>query len=305
MTQRTIAIVVNARSANGRDDDLRARIEAALPPDAGRLLWFQPRKASRLDRVCQRAATVADLVIAVGGDGTVRTVAQHARARGKPLAIIPTGTYNLVARHLGIPLDVAEAARLAVTGHARPTPCGDINGLLFFNHAAFGLYTRIIAARERHTAVLGRSRVTAVLSGIATLFNRYPILKLRLTVDGETQHCHANAVFFGANPLPLATVDAEFAAQCDGHALGCVLMRHQGRRHVLMAALKSLFGRLSDAPTFELTALQATTVDILRRRRRLRVSIDGELIKCRLPLQLHYQPDALQIVLPDPLESKA
>lgn len=305
MTQRTIAIVVNARSANGRDDDLRARIEAALPPEAGRLLWFQPRKASRLDRVCQRATTVADLVVAVGGDGTVRTVAQHARARDKPMAIIPTGTYNLVARHLGIPLEVAEAARLAATGHAHPTACGDINGLLFFNHAAFGLYTRIIAARERHTAVLGRSRVTAVLSGIATLFNRYPILKLRLTAEGDSKHCHANAVFFGANPLPLAAVDAEFAAQCDGHALGCVLMRHQGRRHVLMAALKSLFGRLSDAPTFELTALQATTVDILRRRRRLRVSIDGELIKCRLPLQLHYQPDALQIVRPDPLESKA
>ncbi|KAA3652666.1 MAG: hypothetical protein DWQ11_11250 [Proteobacteria bacterium] len=305
MTQRTIAIVVNARSANGRDDDLRARIEAALPPEAGRLLWFQPRKASRLDRVCQRATTVADLVVAVGGDGTVRTVAQHARARGKPMAIIPTGTYNLVARHLGIPLDVAEAARLAATGHAHPTACGDINGLLFFNHAAFGLYTRIIAARERHTAVLGRSRITAVLSGIATLFNRYPILKLRLTAEGDSKHCHANAVFFGANPLPLAAVDAEFAAQCDGRALGLVLMRHQGRRHVLMAALKSLFGRLSDAPTFELTAWREITVDILRRRRRLRVSIDGELIKCRLPLQLHYQPDALQIVRPDPLESKA
>lgn len=301
MPQRTVAIIINTRSANGHEDDLRARIEAALPHSGDRLLWFQPRKASRLDRVCQRAAAVADRVVVVGGDGTVRSAAQHARARGKPLAIIPTGTYNLLARHLGIPSDLVAATRLAFNGHARPTPCGDVNGLLFFNHAAFGLYTRIIAARERHTALLGRSRVTAVLSGIATLFNRYPILKLRLRTGGEARRCHANAVFFGANPLQLATVDAAFAQQCDGRALGQVLMRHQGRRHVLMAAFKALFKRLSEVPTFELTAVQSVEVDIDRHRRRLRVSLDGELVKCRLPLHLSYQTDSLQVVRPDPL----
>ncbi len=305
MTQRTIAIVVNARSANGRDDDLRARIEAAMQADAVRLLWFQPRKPSRLDRVCQRAATVADLVVAVGGDGTVRALAQHARARGTPMAIIPTGTYNLVARHLGIPLELDAAARLAIEGTARPTACGDVNGLLFFNHAAFGLYTRIITARERHTALLGRSRVTAVLSGIATLFNRYPILKLRLDLDGDARQGLANAAFFCANPLPLANVDPEIAERCADGALALVLMRHQGRRHVLGAAVRALFGRLSAAPSFELSTLQSAQVDITRRRRWLRVSVDGEILKCRLPLHVAYQPEALQVVRPHPLPSEA
>ncbi|WP_300768068.1 diacylglycerol kinase family protein [uncultured Bifidobacterium sp.] len=69
--------------------------------------------------VCAREALAqgADVVIAVGGDGTVRTVASAMSGTGHAMGIVPTGTGNLLARNLGIPLDNVDAALTVATSH--------------------------------------------------------------------------------------------------------------------------------------------------------------------------------------------
>lgn len=68
----------------------------------------------------------ADLVLAAGGDGTVRAVTGELRHRAPSCAIIPVGTANLLARNLGIPLDTAQALELAFTGVPRDIDLGKL-----------------------------------------------------------------------------------------------------------------------------------------------------------------------------------
>ena len=64
----------------------------------------------------QAAEDGHDLIIAAGGDGTVRAVAAALRDTDATLAIIPVGTGNLLARNLTLPLDVPEAIETAFSG---------------------------------------------------------------------------------------------------------------------------------------------------------------------------------------------
>lgn len=70
-------------------------------------------------RACAQEALQlgADVVVAVGGDGTVRTVASALSNSGHAMGIIPIGTGNLFARNMGIPVDNIEAALTVATSH--------------------------------------------------------------------------------------------------------------------------------------------------------------------------------------------
>nr|WP_201737226.1 diacylglycerol kinase family protein [Bifidobacterium aemilianum] len=70
-------------------------------------------------RACAQEALAhgAQVLVAVGGDGTVRTVASALSGTGHPLGIIPIGTGNLFARNMGIPVDDMDTALAVATSH--------------------------------------------------------------------------------------------------------------------------------------------------------------------------------------------
>lgn len=78
-------------------------------------------------QAAQAAADGVGLVIACGGDGTVRAVAQGLIGTGIPMGIVPTGTGNLLARNLDIPVDDVDAAfATAMAGRSRAIDLGEV-----------------------------------------------------------------------------------------------------------------------------------------------------------------------------------
>jgi YegS/Rv2252/BmrU family lipid kinase len=68
-----------------------------------------------------------DRVVAVGGDGTIKMIAEIVQHKDLPLAIIPAGSANGMAKELNIPADVETALDIAINGEVKPTDVITIN----------------------------------------------------------------------------------------------------------------------------------------------------------------------------------
>lgn len=115
--------MVNPSKTGDRLDD----IEALVAKSTDTLGWSRPRlwqttvEDNGVAQTKEALAEGASLVMAVGGDGTVRTVAGVLAGTGIPLGIVPMGTGNLLARNLWIPVnDIETAIEQAVTGRTAP-----------------------------------------------------------------------------------------------------------------------------------------------------------------------------------------
>lgn len=145
---RTI-LITNPASGTGDDadaipDGLRARgAELTVVPIDG------------LEAFASAAPADVQRVIAAGGDGTLGPAAELAAGLGVPLAVIPTGTANDLARDLGLPLeDLGAALDLAVNGTVeRLLDVAIAGGVPFVNAASAGLS---VHATRRATPLKGR-----------------------------------------------------------------------------------------------------------------------------------------------------
>lgn len=140
----------------------------------------------------QAVAEGASVVIAAGGDGTVRAIAQGLRGTGVPLAIVPQGTGNLLARNIGMPLnDTAAALRAAFTGHTTTIDLGVLTIIrpddseeehVFLVLAGMGLDARLITTTSS-TMKKRLGWLAYVDAGVRSFFRDSP-LRIHYSVDG-------------------------------------------------------------------------------------------------------------------------
>jgi diacylglycerol kinase (ATP) len=103
-------------------------------------LWLETTQQDPGVGMCRQAVDEGcDVVFVCGGDGTVMAAATGLAGSGVPLAILPTGTGNLLARNLDLPLDnEKESLRIGTEGRARPVDVGAIEDRKFVVMAGLG-----------------------------------------------------------------------------------------------------------------------------------------------------------------------
>jgi YegS/Rv2252/BmrU family lipid kinase len=157
-----------------------------------------------------------DLVIGMGGDGTLEAVMRGMVGRKTPMGMLPTGTQNNIAKSLGIPTEMEEACDLIASHNIRKLDVGRVkvkNGkkLLFFELTAIGL----VAALYPEANKLQEGKLSKLKDVAMTLIHQEPDPEVFLTLDDESKVkvntmlvVVSNAPMFGANFLvaPDATV---------------------------------------------------------------------------------------------------
>jgi YegS/Rv2252/BmrU family lipid kinase len=108
-------------------------------------LWLETTPEEAGAGLARRAvADGMDLVLASGGDGTVTACAEGLAGSGVPLAVLPSGTGNLLARNLSLPLDLDGALTVALTGTDRELDVGTANGTPFVVMAGLGIDAKML-----------------------------------------------------------------------------------------------------------------------------------------------------------------
>jgi YegS/Rv2252/BmrU family lipid kinase len=120
-----VAVVFNPTSGRHPAPQREAAIRAAFARAGAEVSWFETVADDAGTAAAAGAArSNAEVVVASGGDGTVMACATALTGTDKPLAVLPAGTGNLVARNLGVPSDLDRAVALALTGPRRRIDVG-------------------------------------------------------------------------------------------------------------------------------------------------------------------------------------
>lgn len=301
-----LQFVCNGQAGHGDAETTREAIEAGLR-EAGRpgtVLFATPGELARVAReAAGRACAEGSAVVAVGGDGTINTVAQAAHAAGCTLGVIPRGTFNYFAREHGAPTEVAEALRWLLDARPEPVQISAINEQVFLVNASLGLYPDLLQDRESWKARFGRSRLVAFGAGMATLLRAQRRLRLSMAWDGQVVDVRTLTLFVGNNRLQLeqlglagADTPAEGAA-ADGH-ITAVILKPIGTLAMLGLMLRGALGQLGEASGIERFACQSLVVKTSRLmgRRKVKVAFDGEVGWMRSPLTIRVLPQPLWLL---------
>lgn len=131
----------------------------------------------------------AGLVLAWGGDGTINEVASALAFRDMPLAIVPSGSGNGLARDLRIPFQTDRAFAAAFGGRQRCIDAGELDGHLFFNVAGVGLDAQV-AHRFGAGAAARRGFLRYVQVTVQELFT-YEADEHTVVIDGTVTRVRA------------------------------------------------------------------------------------------------------------------
>lgn len=287
------AVVVNPTKL---DDDEGFRI-AVLAAMAGRgwsePLWLETTAddpGEEQTRTALRAGV--DLVLACGGDGTVAACAAVMAGTGIPLAVLPSGTGNLLARNLGLPPGLDDALVVALTGSDRKLDVGSANGRSFVVMAGLGFDAKMLASTSGRL----KKRVGWAAYGFSAL-RHLRDRTMRVTVradDGPPVRRRASGVIIGNVGWLQGGVPLLPDAEPDDGWLDVVVLTARGLASWLaLAAHVLLRRRLSDRVLR--MAFRELRVDVDRQQL---WELDGEVIGRTRQLVISVQAGTLTIRVP-------
>ena len=302
-----LLFIINTASGHTDVDAQRAVIEAALSASgrAGELLYAKPSELPRVaSEAAARAIATHTAVVAVGGDGTINTVAQAAHAVGCAMGVLPQGTFNYFARTHGIPADPAEALRVLLGSAPMPVQVGAINDRVFLVNASLGLYPDLLEDREAYKARFGRSRLGALAAACVTLLRQHRQLRLRIERGGVVREVRTPTLFVGNNRLQLEQVGVQVgshdAPTLDSGSIAAVMLRPIGTPTMFSLLLRGALGRLGEADDVESFQFHRMLVAPKLRagRRKVKVAFDGEVSWMRSPLEFKVAEQPLYLLKP-------
>jgi YegS/Rv2252/BmrU family lipid kinase len=288
---RRALVIANPIAGRGRGERAaRVAVETLERCGVSAELHLTLARGDAAQRARSRASDV-DLLVSVGGDGTLREVFDGTGDERVPVGIVPMGTANVLSLDLGLPREPRAAVEAMLTGHAQAIDVARVNGALGFLVTGVGFDAGVVEELERRRS--GPITKASYVAAMLRMLRAYSPPQLSLELDGQrvagpvAMVLASNIVHYGG-VLRLAR-DRQLD---DG--LFEVYMFRDGRIGALLgASLRGVLGRLPGGSTE------------MRRARRLRITsptpvpyhVDGDF-GGHTPLELEVSATRRRILIP-------
>lgn len=230
-----------------------------------------------------------DLVVAAGGDGSVGLVASELLGSDTALAVLPLGSVMNIARSLGIPRDLDQAADIIATGEARRIDVGEARGRPFFEAGSVGMN----AAMFRAAQAFDRGDWTAIARTIWTAV-RYRPARIAIDLDDRRIRSRALMVTVSNGPYTGAGMTVAPEARLDDGLFDVRVFRRLSKPQLIRHLVSIAFGRYRYVP--EIATYRSRFVRI-EGTHPLPARADARDLGTT-PVEFAVRPGALRVVVP-------
>ena len=238
----------------------------------------------------------ATRVLVAGGDGTIRTGAIAVRGSKAELAVLPSGTLNHFAKDHGIPVDLAEAAKVACGEVTAAIDAGSVGDTLFLNTSSIGAYVTFMRVRERLEKTFGY-KIASFLAAVRT-FIIMPTIAVELEVEGKARIYRTPLVFIGVDEREMQVPTLGNRVQDGKRGLHVIVVSGRRRARLLATVLAAATrGVKTAAKAPELDSFIVERCTITMKRRRTMVALDGEAELMNTPLEYRLERDILRVLV--------
>ncbi|HSP34723.1 MAG TPA: diacylglycerol kinase family protein [Thermoanaerobaculia bacterium] len=282
--------VVNARSGRSRNRDVPAIIREQYDLAKADYELFACEAKEQLDDLVARARRERfDVLYAVGGDGTVHELAKRLIGTEIALGIVPTGSGNGFARHVGLPIETRKTLTASRNGRIVTIDTATVNGIPFVGVMGAGFDA---AVAHRFGATRGLRNY--LREGIAA-FAAYRPAEYEIDVDGQTMRRRAyvitvaNSSQYGNNAriAPLASLQ-------DG-LLDLVAIDNVSLLSALPLLVRLFNGTMHRSANA--TVAQGKRI-VIRRETEGPAHLDGEPLILGAELDVRIVPNSLRVLVP-------
>lgn len=298
---KKIHLIANKKSGKGAG--------ASLPETAAELcrqygyefIHHETSDPASFETQIEKAANLAEkdggIVVAAGGDGTIRAVAEKVSGRNIRFGVVSCGTFNFFARTHQLPETCEEAFKNVLTGEVKEVRLGEINGRTFLINASLGLYAKAIREREENTSRFGRNRLVVIISTLFSLLKGHRLLEVTLKADETHKKIRTPMIFIGNNALQLRDLSMNVAECMKRDLLAAVLMKPLSVWEMMRAIFYGFAKKIDDEEgviSFCIDEFEIITHD----KKVSTIALDGELFKMKSPLKVRSVPGALKLIKP-------
>ncbi len=236
-----------------------------------------------------------EILIAAGGDGTVSAVAGDAVRLNRTMGIIPIGTLNHFAKDVGIPLTTDEAIKNIQAGNTALIDTASLNDHIFLNNSSIGLYPKMVKHREEQMR-LGGKKWLSMFKAVLAVLNSIPKINVAIKADSTNLTCKTPFVFVGNNDYKFDLFNLGQRESLRDGMLSIYCPKYVGRISYLRLVLMTLIGKLHQEENFQI--LHSEELILYSNKRKLEVSIDGEVVRIETPLHYKIKPKSLRLIIP-------